>query len=46
MTDVVETRNFATKLDEGSEFFNIEKCTFQNETYKKNCARLGVFRDH
>lgn len=28
MPDIVTTRNFATKLDEGSEYFNIDKCTF------------------
>ena len=46
MQDIVTTRNFASKLDETSEVFSIDKCTFQNEAYKKNCARLGVFRDH
>ena len=45
MSDIVKTRNFATKLDEMSEIFSFEKCTFSNEEYKKNCARLGVFRD-
>ena len=32
-------------LDEMSPYFNYEGCKFGNEKYKKNCARLGIFRD-
>lgn len=28
-----------------SKYFSLEGCKFGNERYKKNCARLGVFRD-
>ena len=33
------------KLDEASEVFKMSKCSFNNEKYKRNCARLGVYRD-
>lgn len=29
-----------------SPYFSFEGCKFGNEKYKKNCARLGVFRDY
>ena len=32
-------------LDKISPYFNFNGCKFGNEKYKKNCARLGVFRD-
>lgn len=32
-------------LDEMSPYFNYDGCKFGNEKYKKNCARLGIFRD-
>jgi hypothetical protein len=32
-------------LSEHSKYFSWEGCKFGNEKYKKNCARLGVFRD-
>ena len=28
-----------------SPYFSYEGCKFGNEKYKKNCARLGVYRD-
>ena len=38
-------RNFPLLLDTLSPYFNYEGCKFGIEKYKKNCARLGVFRD-
>jgi hypothetical protein len=32
-------------LDEASEVFKLSKCSFNNEKYKRNAARLGVYRD-
>lgn len=32
-------------LDKISPYFNYAGCKFGNEKYKKNCARLGIFRD-
>jgi cytosolic carboxypeptidase protein 2/3 len=43
--DIVTTRSFAILLDDASVFFQLSKCSFNNEKYKKNCARLGIFRD-
>ena len=28
-----------------SPYFNLKQCSFDNEKYKRNCARLGFFRD-
>lgn len=38
-------KNFPAILDKISPYFNFNGCKFGNEKYKKNCARLGVFRD-
>lgn len=38
-------RNFPAILDSISPYFSFDGCKFGNEKYKKNCARLGVFRD-
>ena len=32
-------------LDNLSPYFQYDNCKFGNEKYKRNCARLGVFRD-
>lgn len=32
-------------LDEISPFFKYGNCKFGNEKWKKNCARLGIYRD-
>ena len=32
-------------LDNVSACFQFENCKFGNEKYKRNCARLGVYRD-
>ena len=40
-----KVRNFPLILDSMSPYFSYEGCKFGNEKYKKNCARLGVFRD-
>jgi len=37
---------FPAILDEISPYFNYDGCKFGNEKYKKNCARLGIFRDY
>ena len=29
-----------------SQYFSLAGCKFGNEKYKKNCARLGTFRDY
>jgi hypothetical protein len=42
---MVKIRNFPTILDQISPYFSFDGCKFGNEKYKKNCARLGVFRD-
>lgn len=34
-----------THLAQISEYFSFDGCKFGNERYKKNCARLGIFRD-
>lgn len=39
-------RNFPALLDKISPYFSFEGCKFGNEKYKKNCARLGVYRDY
>ena len=44
--DQATTRRFVTLLDEMSEFFRLDHCRFNNEKYKRNCARLGIFRDY
>jgi hypothetical protein len=33
-------------LDEASEYFQFKKCRYNNEKYKRNCARLGINRDY
>ena len=38
-------RRFPMILDNLSPYFQMDNCKFGNERYKKNCARLGVFRD-
>jgi hypothetical protein len=38
-------KNFPIVMDSISPYFNYDGCKFGNEKYKKNCARLGVFRD-
>ena len=42
---MTKIRNFPALLDAGSPYFNYDGCKFGNEKYKKNCARLGVYRD-
>jgi len=32
-------------LDNLSPYFQYDNCKFGNEKYKRNCARLGMFRD-
>ena len=44
--DVMETRRWSEILDEMSPYFLLGNCTFKNEKYKRNCARLGIFRDY
>jgi hypothetical protein len=39
-------KRFTRILDEMSDYFNYDKCSFSSEKYKWNCARLGVHRDH
>ena len=43
---MTKIRNFPAILDSLSPYFNFDGCKFGNEKYKKNCARLGVFRDY
>ena len=43
--DMLKVRNFPAILNNSSHYFNFEGCKFANEAYKKNCARLAVFRD-
>lgn len=38
-------KRFPMILDNLSPYFQYDNCKFGNEKYKKNCARLGVFRD-
>lgn len=38
-------RQFPMILDNLSPYFQIDNCKFANEKFKKNCARLGLFRD-
>ena len=38
-------KRFPMILDNTSPYFEFDHCKFGNEKYKKNCARLGVFRD-
>jgi len=39
-------RKFTRILDEMSDYFSRDKCKFNNDKFKWNCARLGIFRDH
>ena len=39
-------KRFPMILDNISSYFQYDNCKFGNERYKKNCARLGMFRDH
>jgi hypothetical protein len=32
-------------LDAASPYFLLENCRYNNEKYKMNCARLGIYRD-
>ena len=41
----MRVRSFPSLLDTMSPYFNFEGCKFGNEKYKKNCARLGIYRD-
>ena len=43
--DLEQIKLFPAILSEMSHYFNYENCKFGNEKYKKNCARLGVYRD-
>jgi len=43
--DIMETRRLPALLDSASDYFLLENCRFNNEKYKRNCARLGVNRD-
>lgn len=43
---MTKIQNFPKLLDSISPYFNFQGCKFGNEKYKKNCARLGVFRDY
>ena len=45
LKDVVTTRHFAILLDGMSPYFSLKGCSFNNEKYKRNCARLGIYRD-
>ena len=38
-------KRFPMILDNLSPYFQYDNCKFGNEKYKRNCARLGVFRD-
>ena len=38
-------RRFPMLLDNMSAYFQFDNCKFNNEKYKRNCARLGVYRD-
>ena len=44
--DQNKVKLFPALLDELSPYFNYDGCKFGNEKYKKNCARLGIFRDY
>ena len=39
-------KNFPFQLVQLSQYFSLAGCKFGNEKYKKNCARLGIFRDY
>jgi hypothetical protein len=39
------TRRWSERLNEMSPYYNIDNCIIKNEKYKRNCARLGMFRD-
>ena len=32
-------------LNNCSEFFSLKNCKYSNEQYKRNCARLSLFRE-
>ena len=40
------TRRWSQRLHEMSPYFNMNNCIIKNEKYKRNCARLGIFRDY
>ena len=44
MHDIVRTRRFSMLLDEMSEVFSMSSCSYNNAQYKKNCARLGIYK--
>ena len=29
-----------------SPIFSVENCSYNNDSYKKNCARLGIFTNY
>ena len=39
------TQRFAQICDSTSPYFSLDHCKFNNEKNKRNCARLGVYRD-
>jgi murein tripeptide amidase MpaA len=43
--DVNTTRQFAMILNDLSPYFSLKSCRDNNEYTKRNCARLGIFRD-
>lgn len=43
--DQDQVSKLPTILSSCSEYFSFDGCKFGNERYKKNCARLGIFRD-
>jgi hypothetical protein len=39
-------RKFAEDLDGLSEYFSLQNCSYNCEKSKRNCARLGIYRDY
>ena len=44
--DIAVTQRFARITDYLSPYFRFDHCKFNNEKNKRNCARLGVYRDY
>ena len=44
MHDIIRTRRFSMLLDDMSEVFSMSSCSYNNAKYKKNCARLGIYK--
>ena len=44
--DMNKVKNFPAVIADMSPYFSFDNCKFGNEKYKKNCARLAVFRDY